>query len=262
MLLTAFWLPTMVTWAQEASEEKKEVTHSHMISIGETEILDTYLSAEKYSGSELRYISHSLWRYPDSHWSQRLIHQGILSMVEDRSGKGSESGGLYSLDYALLRRFPLAGDRLELSVGCMAELNIGALYNSRNQNNPAQVRLSTNIGPTAALGWSFRLLRLNWTIRDEVSVPVLGLMFSPNYGQSYYEIFDLGNYEHNAVVTTPVNAPSMHNLLTLDARLRGITLRIGYLCDIQQAEVNLLKQHTYTHAFLIGLVKNFKTTKK
>ena len=86
-------------------------------------------------------------------------------------------------------------------------------------------------------------------------------MFSPNYGQSYYEIFNRGNYDHNIVPTYLGNAPSMRNILTIDIGLGNNALRIGYLGDIQQAKPNSLKQHTYTHALVLGIVRTIRMTK-
>ena len=46
-------------------------------------------------------------------------------------------------------------------------------------------------------------------------------------------------------------------MLTLDFPVGKTILRAGYLCDIQQAKVNNLKSHLYSHNFMIGFVRNF-----
>ena len=81
-------------------------------------------------------------------------------------------------------------------------------------------------------------------------------MFSPAFGQSYYELFTLGNRDHNVCLTTPFNAPSFRNQLTVDLPLRRCTLRFGYLADIRQSHVNDIRHHTFSHAFLIGWVRH------
>jgi hypothetical protein len=140
----------------------------------------------------------------------------------------------------------------------VANVSLGFIYNTSNGNNPAQARAHLNVMPTGVASYRFTMFNKPFMARYELNLPLVGIQFSPNYGQSYYEIFNRGNYDHNIVPTTFVSAPEWRNLLTLDGQLSStITLRIGYLGNIQQSKVNNLRQHIWTHRFLIGFTKRF-----
>lgn len=254
--LFAWWAGACVCLAQD-----KVTTNSRMLGIGGVEFLDTYLSQEKYSGTELRYISHTLREREGKRLSRIIVHQGSVANARNRADNCSEMAGTYKFSYGLLYGWKLLGGTLDLRAGAIVDAAAGFLYNTRNSNNPAQARFNVDIAPTATAAYSFKLGKIPMTARYEASTPLAGLMFSPNYGQSYYEIFSEGDYDHNIVPTTFIATPSLRQMLTLDLTLGKTTLRLGYMGDWRQSEVNNLKYHSYSNMFVIGITRKFKIIK-
>ena len=113
---------------------------------------------------------------------------------------------------------------------------------------------------TAALraDYRFRIRKQTLALHYQAHLPLLGMAFSPQYGQSYYDLFDRSHYDHNLRATHFGNALSLRQLFTLDIPVRRARLRIGYLSDLRQLKVNGLKQHQYGRAAMIGFVRELK----
>ena len=260
IILFALSSPTL---AQDTLRSNKVITNTQMLGIGAVNTLDTYLSPEEYTGTELRYISHSV-RENGTKLSRELVHQAQILSVRNRRENNNELGGFYNFQYNwqyALGQWNVGEGELHLKAGGGIDTRLGFLYNMRNSNNPAQAYAQMNIAPNAVAAYRFRLRNLPFQLRYEVQVPLLGLAFSPNYGQSYYEIFTRDNYDHNLVVTTPASAPSLRQLLTLDFTVRHTTFRIGYLGDYQQAKINQLRQHVWSNLLVLGIVRKFSINK-
>lgn len=225
------------------------------LAVGHTNILDTYLSPENYTGFELRYFAVSVRNRPGCRWARQMTHQGYVSSTDMRTGDGRELGGMYNFQYAwqrkVVRRQTGSGE-FRLRAGAAVDATIGFLYNTRNGNNPAQARLSLCLTPNAVASYKFSIGNTSHTLQYELAVPLFGVMFSPAYGQSYYELFSRGNYDHNICPVWVGNAPSMCQLLTFSFPFWRTVFRIGYLGDYEQARVNSLKYHQYTHSFVFG----------
>lgn len=260
IILFALSSPTL---AQDTLRSNKVITNTQILGIGAVNTLDTYLSPEEYTGTELRYISHSV-RENGTKLSRELVHQAQILSVRNRRENNNELGGFYNFQYNwqyALGQWNVGEGELRLKVGGGVDTRLGFLYNMRNSNNPAQAYGQVNIAPNAVAAYRFRLRNLPFQLRYEVQVPLLGLAFSPNYGQSYYEIFTRDNYDHNLVVTSPVSAPSLRQLLTLDFTVCHTTFRVGYLGDYQQAKINQLRQHVWSNLLVLGIVRKFSINK-
>lgn len=239
----------------------QESTSANIIGVGSSRILDTYINQEKYSGLGFTYLYIKERAKTDRRWNSIIEHEIDLSTTKDRSKDNQMMEGNYYLYWGLYRHWQLFDDRLLVQAGGLANANLGFLYDTTSSNNPAQGRLSLNIMPSAVANYRFPLFGQQFALRYELNVPLIGVMFSPNYGQSYYEIFNRGNYDHNIVPTTFVSAPTFRQMLSIDWRAsEKWSLRVGYLGNYQQAQVNNLKQHVYAHRVMIGIVRHFPNT--
>lgn len=258
VMLVMFACATTATAQSDTVRQPKIITNAKMIGVGTVNILDTYLSPEKYTGSQFLFMSQTMRERNGSRLSRQITHQANVAYTDNRSGDGTEISGMYRFTYAWLYGWKFLAGNLDVRAGGMADGNLGFIYNMRNGNNPAQLRAFLNITPTALVTYKFRMLKRNVALRYQIDVPLVGVMFSPHYGQSYYEIFSEGDYDHNIVATYSGNAPSMRNTLMLDIPIGHITARIGYLGEFNQSKVNSIKTHIYTHALMVGVVKHFQ----
>lgn len=234
------------------------VTRSTLYGVGYANLFDTYLSPVEYTGVEVRLLHERMrmTKLMDGNVSKQSLLQVNLGYTENRSETGNELFGMVNWGCGLHYHFRVS-EQLTILAGGLGEMNLGFIYNTRNSNNPAQAKAYLNLTASGMAVYKFRLWNRPLAVRYQLNVPFVGVMFSPQYQQSYYEIFTLGNTGGTVKFTSFHNQPSFRQLLTLDIPMRSVTCRIGYVGDIQQSRVNGIKCHTYSHNFMVGLVKRF-----
>lgn len=244
--------------AQELTPDSSRVKieKSTMIAIGGMNRYDTYLSPLEYRGTDVRFIS-SVLRVRPSKWDMQFTHEGAFDYTENPSGNGEAMAGHYNFAFSMMHRWQMMGGKLTLRAGGMTELMLGFAYNMRNTaNNPAQGYAQWAIGGAGMASYDFTLLKQKFRVNYEARLPLVGIMFSPNYGQSYYEMFSRDNYDHN-IVCYGIDTPTFRHMLSLEmATGKRSAVTVGYLGDIRQAKPNNLRQHTYTNSFVIGFKVN------
>lgn len=248
-------------YAQEFQDPSMR-SHATLFGIGYTNKLDTYLSPQEYTGIEMRMArEHSrMTSLFNRRVSMQNILQGNIASTKSPSHDGNTLSGMAEWNFAWHYHWKIS-ERLTLKAGPGTEILGGFIYNMRNGNNPAQARLSWDVFASSMAQYVMPIFKKNIIIRYQMNIPIAGIMFSPNYGQSYYEIFTLGNSDHNVCFTHPFQAFCMDQFISADIPIGSHTLRTGYLCSIRQSQVNHLKSHDWSHLFMLGYVKYFHLIK-
>lgn len=240
----------------DSAAQARLVTRATLYGVGFANVFDTYLSPQEYKGIDFR-LSHEQLR-PTRWMEGRLVRQTLfqadVSYTHNRVDNNNTFSGLANWNCGLFYDFPLT-PRFRLLAGGLADLNGGFVYNLRNGNNPAQARAYVNLDASGMAVWDLRIKHRPLTLRYQLSFPLAGIMFMPNYGQSYYEIFTLGHGVGVVNFTSLHNQPSWRQMLTADFPVGRLKMRLAYVWDAQQAKVNEIKVHTYSHVFMVGFVK-------
>lgn len=240
----------------------KATERRNMLMAGTANSLDTYLSPLTYRGTELRFTSQTVHNRKERNWTYSLTHGLRLARETMRTNDGVRLEGGYDLSCSwqrkIVNRTVGYWGRLMVTAGAGVDATVGFRYNAQNSNNPAQAEAAVCFTPAMAADWRFFLVspksgrRRTLGLRYEAAVPLVGMMFSPAFGQSYYEIFSRGNYDHNLCTIWVGNAPSLRQRLLFNFKLLKRHFFIGYEGDYRQARVNDIKYHRYTNAAVLG----------
>ena len=225
---------------------------------GYTNMADTYLSPLRYSGAHAALLSECFSQTAAT--SGRWFAQSLFALHGDyatpASGSGLTVGGMADYSYTYYYKITLEDKNLSLYVGPQGQLRIGGIYNLRNSNNPAQLKLGVNLAASAMAKYTFALWNTPMNVRLQTDLPLLGTAFGPDYGQSYYEIFYLGQSEGCVHTTSLHNNFSLRTNLSYDLQLRSCTLRLTLANDLYQWTLGKQHYRMFTHSVMVGCVKS------
>ncbi len=240
----------------------RAVRYTHLFGVGGVNLLDTYISPLEYTGwqvSTLHLTDRAL--RPASRWRISSRYGGDVSHTLSPTSDGKRWDANFYAAVSLRRRWqPVAG--LTLEGGAMGEAYLGGTYSERGGNNPAQARVGLQVGISGLSAYEFRFLRKRWRALLAADVPLAGAAFTPCYGQSYYEIFELGHSDRNVRFTYVGNAPSV--LLTAGVEValgRSWQLVAGYQADVRQQHIAGIKRHNWGNRFIIGWSRRLHVVK-
>lgn len=250
-----------VCMAQEAEGNPlRPVITSTMLDLGRTgRLYDSYLSMIDYSGFNIGIGNERLQM---ARWGKnKVLTQQTISLNYASTRNDAQNGkmitGMLHYTYGLLytARLPVPG--LILYGGGQAGARAGFIYNLRNSNNPATAKVDLNLSLSGIAAYTFKIRKYPVTIRYQMTLPFAGMFFSPAFGQSYYEMFEVGNLDGTIHFGSFHNQFHMGNLVTVDLPLGRGALRLGYRNTIYSTWQSHIDTQIYTNSFVIGVTTEF-----
>lgn len=254
-LLTAIALTAISMTVGAAGPVLRPVISAYSVEYGAAHAADTYLTPLRYKGWHLGlgYERMQAMGFDPERWIMQLGVRGVTDRMQNPARNATMWNFEFDGRWAMMRRWrDVLTPGLTLAVGPGTQVRAGALWLSRNGNNPASAKGAWTVDAAAMAAYNMRIGRLPLTVRYECTLPVGGVFFAPEYGELYYELW-LGN--HSGVVSGAFwnKYFRLDNYLTVDVRLRGTVVRLGYRADIISTKAHDVVSRRITHALTVGV---------
>ena len=215
--------------AQSVDEKKFLLsTNTNTFGISTLNIIDPYLSPLIYSGLGVRY-DHEAIRFFSTE-NQKFSLQKNLKFVGGIALNPTLTASMTyaGINYELGTNYhfqPIYG--LRLRVGGNWDFDLGSKMIARNINNPVNIDLATNLNLTGAASYNFPFCKRMLGLQLAVQTPLLGCMFVPLGGASYYEMFDLWNLTNTTHFSSLHNKRGITSTFSVDVPFNTWTLKVG-----------------------------------
>lgn len=219
--------------AQQSEEPKYILTsQTNQFGLSTMDLTDAYLSDLPYSGYGLQYNSTArrLLSTQSKRFSMRTdlnVHTGLV-MNQPQSASITYFGG--SMGYGLQAQFrPLRN--VQVLVGGIWDAELGVKSYSREVNNAFNMDLATNLNLAATIRYNLTVMEHQIRLQADLRSPLLGLMFVPERGASYSEIFYLNSYENLFHLTSLHNKNGLNIRYLIQIPLKKTVLNLGFQTD-------------------------------
>ena len=237
-----------------------QVVSSLSAGVGHTKAMDGFLSPLEYDGtafslSEDRVAAiggeESIFRFLRTHNSL------LFSSMKNETGGGSTLQ--FMADANCMWGWPaLHTDIFDLIAGPVAMLDIGALWNRRNSNNPANVEGNLSLGAGADGTLRFRLRSYPMALQGTLFIPLSGIGFAPDYDQPYWIMYTGSQYGRTLHFTHMFNNPSVTCDMALCLPVKNGQVRMGWTADYSTDKLGGNRTRISHNMFNLGYAYRFE----
>ncbi|OIP82695.1 MAG: hypothetical protein AUK44_07200 [Porphyromonadaceae bacterium CG2_30_38_12] len=234
------------------------VSAENRVSYSTLSITDPYLSPANYAGSGLqfRYSEQQFMPKATNNFSMQTIIAFAAGLAYNPTQTSSMTYLGSDISWGVWRHFHPAA-HLQVLTGVNSELNVGVKSIARNVNNPANMDLALNLNIRAKARYDFRLWKLPMRFNYEVQLPVIGAMFVPMPGASYYEMFQLQNLSNTIHFSSLHNRLGFNQAFLVDLYFKKTVWFVGVGSNSLIYKANNIVFHTASLNFIVGYKYNF-----
>jgi hypothetical protein len=241
-----------------AEVDLRSINEGIVLGTGGCKMKDNYLSPEKYGGACLHFMNERmrLTKLAD----YKVSRQNVVNVDLSSAINGAENANFLSafVDYSLGYHYRFRPDPyFKILAGVSARGMFGMVYNTRNGNNPMTLYADLDLNVSLIAIHEFRVENRSFAVRYQMETPFAGVLFCPVYGQSYYEVFTLGNTSEVLNLSSFHNKFALRNYLTLDFPAGGAIVRVGYFGTYYATDVHGINRYIVSHNVMVGFVKEF-----
>ena len=229
IFLSIFFLINSLLYAQTNDEQKYLLTSkTNTFGLSTINLTDPYISPLSYSGIGIRYDNEN--RHFLSPQNTKISMQSKLNIVGGLALNPAITSSMTYLGmnygWGLHYHFrPITG--LQLMAGGLWDVDFGFKYIARNVNNPVNIDLATNLNLSGVAVYDIPLRKRVLQLQLAVQSPILGCMFVPREGASYYEMFELWNLSDAVHLSSLFNKRGINGIFSLDVPFNRSVWRFG-----------------------------------
>lgn len=225
---------------------------------------DEYLSPMLYDGLQGA-LQNEWWQGFRADSTNSWHHTGNVALSLGRLYNNRRSNRIMSFGlqggwgavYGFGRMIGVDGLNVFLGPYIGAEMLVSEL--ATNVNKPYSVDIAFLLKAMAGVEYSFAAKHTSYRLRYALNTPLAGIMFVPEYGQSYYEVTEavLAGTLHFA---GPHNRRALTHSLTLDLQFKHSAWRLGVEHNIVYYRANSLSFSREQVSLVVGTVFNYRTS--
>jgi hypothetical protein len=253
LILYLFFVCTIL-WAENPNDKRYLLTTNlNTFGFSTIDIIDPYLSPTNYSGIGLNY-THENRRFlkPENTTFSMQNKLGFSSGLM-LNPTGNSALTYLGTNYGWGVNYHIRLEKgIRILAGGLWDIDFGFKYMARNVNNPVNVDLSTNLNLAGLLQYDIPTHRRTMRLEMTLQTPIIGCMYVPLGGASYYDMFELGSFTNAIHASNLFNKRGLVQTYAISIPFNQVVWRFGLRLNNLIYKANNMVFTKNEYSLLIG----------